>query len=68
MEKDWKVVYIANELYLAELALHKLRRNGIEAVILNKKDSTRLLTGYVEVMVERENSVAAEKLLKESES
>ena len=51
MEKDWKQVFLAGELYQAEIARELLENNGINAVVINKKDSSYLAFGNLEVYV-----------------
>lgn len=67
MDDNWIIVYNTSELYLAEMAQQMLRDNGIEAVVLDKKDSAYPSIGHIELMVEKENQPAAEKLIKEFE-
>lgn len=62
--ENWNVVYVSGKQYLAELARQKLIENGIDAVVLNKKDSVYLI-GHIEVMVEQKNLPEAEKLMKD---
>lgn len=64
MSKDWECVYSAakmvNAIYIKEL----LEENGIEAFIINKKDSVFSPIGEIEIMVEKENLLNAKHLLK----
>lgn len=65
MEKDWKQVFLTGELYLAEIAKDVLENNGIEAVILNKKDTSYASFGDIEVYVNEKDEVQALEILKE---
>jgi hypothetical protein len=65
MEKDWVIVKVFSKLYLAEIAVQVLADNNIEAVILNKQDSSYLSFGYIEVYVKSENVVKAKYYLKD---
>jgi len=38
MEKGWKQVFLSGQLYKVEIAKDVLENNGIESVIINKKD------------------------------
>lgn len=67
MQDNWKIVFNTSEQYLAEMAHQILSNNGIEAVVMDKKDSAYPWIGHIEVMVENQNLPAAEKLLKEFE-
>ncbi len=68
MEKDWKVAYTTGDQYRAEMARQILDQNGIEAVIMNQKDSAYNSFGDIEIFVKEENEAAARELLKELES
>ncbi len=68
MDDNWEIVYNTSEQYLAEMAQQMLRDNGIEAVVMDKKDSAYPMIGHIEVMVEKENLSAAEKLIKKFQS
>ena len=66
MEKDWVRIYETPEEHIAELARAHLVNNGIEAVVMNKKDRTYQL-GYVEIYVLRDNVIRGKKILEELE-
>jgi hypothetical protein len=63
--ENWKVVYVTGEPYLAEMARQVLGDNGIEAVIMDKKDSAYPVIGQIEVMVKRDDLEAAQQLINE---
>ncbi len=67
MDKNWETIYSTDQLYLAELAKQMLHDNGIEAVVVNKRDSTYNTFGDIEVYVKRDNVIRALKLIKEFE-
>lgn len=62
MEKNWICIYKASALYIAEMAKDLLHEEGIDAVIINKKDSNYLF-GVLEIYVERDNAVKAKHIL-----
>jgi hypothetical protein len=64
MQKDWIVVYRTGELHRAEMAKQMLQQNGIEAVIMNQKDSSYLI-GNIEVFVQAENETSRITAIKE---
>jgi len=51
-------------MYAAKMAQEFLSSNGIDSVILNKKDSV-LLVGEIEVLVENQSLIRAKHLLKD---
>lgn len=65
MEKDWKLVYSTTQLYKAEIAKDILADSDIDAIIINKKDSSYLSFGEIEVYVNNENKENAIVLLKD---
>ncbi len=66
MQNDWIVVYRTGELHRAEMAKQIIQQNGIEAVIMNQKDSSHLI-GNIELFVKAENKAFALQLLKNLE-
>ena len=58
MEQDWQLVYSAKSAIDAEMVRGMLENNGIEAVVMNKQDSSYLF-GDVEVYVSKEHSPSA---------
>ena len=64
MEDNWKSVYSTDKPWEAEIAKQVLFDNGIEAVIINKRDSSYLNFGDVEVFVTKDNAIPSIELLK----
>lgn len=67
MDTNWTTIYSTDQLYIAELAKQMLMDNGIEAVVVNKRDSTYNTFGDIEVYVKRDHVIRALKLIKEFE-
>ncbi|MDX9883311.1 MAG: DUF2007 domain-containing protein [Prolixibacteraceae bacterium] len=65
MEKDWVVVFETNQPYQAEIAKDVLENEGIDAVILNQRDSSYVAFGPIEVYVHQDHKEKATELLKE---
>jgi hypothetical protein len=65
--KNWETVYTTNQMYLAEMAKLMLADNGIEAVVISKKDSAYNF-GDIEVCVNRDHVIKALLLIKEFDS
>jgi len=68
MEEGWKTVYETDQEYQATIAKDVLENNGIQAVILNQKDSTYLVWGQISVLVPEADEETAINLLKELKS
>jgi hypothetical protein len=66
MEKGWeKILETSNELRI-EIARQILEENDIEAIILNKKDSSYQI-GDIELYVNRDDIIKAKLVLKDLE-
>ena len=68
MEDNWISIYSADQTWLAEIARQILEENGIESVVINKRDSSYLVFGEVEVYVSQENAEKSKELLKNIEN
>jgi hypothetical protein len=63
MEKDWKQVFLTGDIVKAEMARELLEIEGVNSVVMNKKDSVYQVFGDIEVYVnEAEVSIALEIL------
>jgi len=62
----WSVVYKTPIISRAEIVRGILEEQGINAVVINKKDTTlHLLNGQVEVMVSKEDVLNAMKIVED---
>jgi len=68
MEDNWISIYSTDKPWQAELAKQVLFDNGIEAVIINKRDSSYLAFGEVEVYVSKEDAQKSKEFLKNIEN
>jgi len=68
MEDNWVLIYSTDKSWQAEIAKQVLADNGIDAVVVNKKDSSYLTFGDAEVYVSVENSERSKILIKDIES
>lgn len=60
---DWTTIFVTEQLYRAEIVKSLLCDNGIEAVIMNHKDSSFKI-GTIEVMVSVNERDKATELIK----
>lgn len=69
MEKDWVKIYASSTVFPAEVVKGMLQENGVNAVLLNKQDSSYLaaLPGLAEVYVHVSQEEAARRLLAAAE-
>ena len=61
---NWVSVFTTNEEFEAERLKELLSDSNIPAVILNQKDSSYIMLGEVNVMVNKEHKEEAEKVIK----
>ena len=64
MEDNWISVYTTELPWQAEIAKQILSENGIEAVVINKRDSSLLSFGEVKVYVSEDDAEKSKELLK----
>ena len=67
MEKDWVMVYTLKKEYNAEMLQEVFDDNKINCVMINKKDSSYVPIGNIEVYVHKDNEEKAKELIKEFE-
>jgi type III secretory pathway lipoprotein EscJ len=63
MEKNWVKIYKSTNFYQSEIVKQMLLQHHIEAVMMNKQDSSYLNFGDVEVYVHNEDFNHAIELL-----
>ena len=63
MEKNWVKIYTSPNFYRAEIIKQMLTEHQIDAVLLNKQDSSYLNFGNAEVWVHQENFSNAIELI-----
>lgn len=69
MEKDWVKIFESNQPFQAEVIKGLLLENGINAVLVNKQDSsyTIALPGLAEIYVHASQQVDAVRLMAAAE-
>ncbi len=63
---NWTLIYSSNQLYKTELMKQLLAENGIQSIVVNKKDSAYLF-GEVELYVSVEDAFQARQIIIKSE-
>lgn len=63
MEKNWVRIYKSTNYYQSEIVKQMLTQNAVEAVLLNKQDSSYHNFGNVEVYVHQQDFHNAIELL-----
>jgi hypothetical protein len=65
MDENWVKVYSSRSLASAEIIKSMLLENDLDAVLLNKLDSSYLAFGQAEVYVNSKNEEVAKKLIEQ---
>lgn len=65
MEKGWKNIYNTTEEHIITMAKDMLEDGGIEAVVINHKDSAYVCWGEYELFIREEKVEEAEAILKQ---
>lgn len=65
MEKGWEKVFFTGDEFQAFIARDLLAENGINAVVMDHKDSTYLSFGDIEVYTAESDVPAAVKILEQ---
>ncbi len=68
MEKDWIQVYSTDKMFQAEILKQVLADHEIEAVIINKMDSSYKSFGEIEIYVKNVHVMKAKMLAKQFDS
>jgi hypothetical protein len=63
MEKGWKKIYFSGDEFKVLMARDLLAENGINAVIINQKDSSYTAFGDIELYIEELDEQEALKIL-----
>jgi hypothetical protein len=63
MEKNWVKIFTSSNFYRAEIIKQMLNENGVDAVLINKQDSSYNAFGNSEVWVHEKNFSNAIELI-----
>jgi len=66
IDNNWALAYTFFKEYKAELCIQALENNGIEAITMNKKDSSYLV-GEIEIYVKLADLAEAKNICKKFE-
>ena len=66
MEKGWELIYINNQLHKTEIVRAVLADEGIESVCMDKRDSSYISIGDIEVYVQEENAKLARTIIEKN--
>ena len=67
MDINWINVYSSFNLQKVELLKHILQENDIDAVVMNRQDSTYPVIGEIALYVNRDNVIPAKKIIENTD-
>ena len=65
-QAKWSILRASNQVFELEMMKGFLLENGIDAVVMNKQDSSYQVFGEGELLVKEEDAQRAEELLNQS--
>jgi Putative prokaryotic signal transducing protein len=66
MEKGWTLIYVNNQLHKTEIVRAVLEDEGIESVSMDKRDSSYISIGDIEVYVHEEDANLARTIIEKN--
>ena len=66
-DSDWEMVFKTQNPVQADIVAGNLKNDGIEVVVINKRDSSYTVFGFVELYVPEDQSEIAKKLISEAQ-
>jgi hypothetical protein len=66
VKKGWVKIFSTTDLQKAEIMRVVLEENGIPCVVINKKDSSYLTFGEIELYVQQEDSLNALRIIEQN--
>ena len=65
-QTNWSILKTSNQLFELEIMKGFLIENGIDAIVMNKQDSSYQVFGYGELLVKKEDVNRAKELLNQT--
>ena len=67
-DSHWEIVFSTNLLYKAEIIRGMLEEEGLQAVIVNKQDSSYISFGEIDIFVPRDQVLNAKQIMERAVS
>ena len=67
MDSGWQCVYFSNQLQLIEIVRAVLNDHNIKSVVIDKRDSSYIMVGDIEVFVPLEDSILAKIIIEQND-
>ena len=66
MEKGWEQIYSSDKSHLVAIVKAVLAENGIQSFEVNRRDSTYITIGYIELYVKNKDVVLSKFLIEKN--
>ena len=66
MEDNWHCIYFSNQLQRIEIARALLDEHNIKYVVLDKRDSSYIMVGDIEIFVPAEDAILAKIIIQKT--
>ena len=63
MDGTWQCIYYSNQLHKIEIVRSVLNDHDIKSVIVDKRDSSYIMVGDIEVFVPNEDAILAKVII-----
>jgi hypothetical protein len=67
MDKNWQCIYISNLLHKIEIVRAILEGHDIKSVTVDKRDSSYIAVGDIELYVPNEDAILAKIIIEQNE-
>ena len=64
---NWQCVYFSNQQHKIEIVRSVLNDSEIKSVVIDKRDSSNIIVGYIEVFVPNEDAILAKIIIDQNE-
>ena len=67
MDSGWQCIYFSNQLHKIEIVRSVLNDNDIKSVVIDKRDSSYVMVGDIEVYVSSEDVILAKIIIEQND-
>ncbi len=67
MDSTWQCIYFSNQLHKIEIVRSVLNDHEIKSVVIDKRDSSYIMVGDIEVYVSNEDAILAKIIIEQNE-
>lgn len=67
MDSGWQCIYFSNQLHKIEIVRSVLNDHEIKSVVVDKRDSSYIMVGDVEVYVHNEDAILAKIIIDQND-